>query len=276
MSGIVKIGTGVGTMLAPLLISWIITGQGWRNTYNIIGIIIFVCIVFSALLLRRDPARMNLLPDGEKVVNKEDIRLTESGYSLQHASRTRKFWLLCLAFFTVFFCTISIIVHFAPYVIEKGQSATFGAVMVSVIGGASIAGRLVMGMANDRIGSKGTLLICFFIFLVAFIWIQFAAVSWMFVVFAIIYGFCHGGFYTLLSPAVAEIFGLRSHGLIYGIVVFCGSIGGSLGPLLVGKMFDIYNSYQGSLLILLLLAGIGTISILFTGKTEMDTTQYVE
>ena len=269
MSGIVKIGTGVGTMLAPLVITWLITNHEWRNTYSIIGITLFVCIIFNALLLRRDPASMQLLPDGEKVINVEDIELTESGNSLHQASKTRQFWLLCLAYFVVFFCTISIIVHFAPSVIEIGQSASFGASMISVIGGASIVGRFVMGMTNDRIGSKRALLICFSIFVAGFVWLQFANESWTLVIFAVIYGFCHGGFYTLISPTVAEFFGMRSHGLIFGIVVFSGSIGGSLGPLVIGNMFDIFNSYQGSFLLLLLLACVGLISILLSGTTGL-------
>jgi MFS family permease len=267
MSGIVKIGTGVGTMLAPLVITWLITEYEWRNTYSIIGITLFICIISSALLLRRDPVKMQLLPDGEKVVNIEDIELTESGYSLRQASKTRQFWLLCLAYFTVFFCTISIIVHFAPSVVEIGLSAAFGASMVSVIGGASIVGRFVMGITNDRIGSKRALLICFCIFVACFLWLQFVNQSWTLVIFAIIYGFCHGGFYTLVSPAVAEFFGIRSHGFIFGIVVFIGSIGGSLGPVIIGNMFDVFQSYQRSFMLLLVLACIGLISILLSGRS---------
>ena len=273
MSGIVKIGTGVGTMLSPLVITWLITDHGWRNTYSIIGITLFVCIIFSAIILRRDPASMKLLPDGEKVINVEDIGLAESGYSLRQASKTRQFWSLCLAYFVVFFCTVSIIVHFAPSVIEIGQSAAFGAFMVSVIGGASIVGRFVMGMTNDRIGSKRALLICFLIFVAGFIMLQFASQSWTLVIFAIIYGFCHGGFYTLISPTVAELFGIRSHGLIFGVVVFNGSIGGSLGPFVIGNMFDIFQSYQSSFILLLLLACVGLISILLLGSTGSENTK---
>lgn len=273
MSGIVKIGTGVGTMVLPLVITWLITAHGWRDTYSIIGVTLFIIIISSALLLRRDPTGMQLFPDGEKVIDVKDMALTESGYTMHLAMRTRQFWLMCLAYFAVFFCTLSIIVHFAPSVVETGLSESFGAAMVSIIGGASIAGRFVMGMTNDSIGSKWGLVVCFLAFVVAFIWLQFADKPWTLVVFAVIYGFCHGGFYTLMSPAVAEFFGMRSHGLILGLVVFSGSIGGSLGPLIVGKMFDTFNNYQGSFLLILILACIGCISVLFLGTGGYGTSK---
>jgi MFS family permease len=270
MSGIVKIGTGFGTMLMPLMITWLIAGYEWRTTYSIIGITVFISIILIALLLRRDPAGMQLLPDGEKVIDVEDIQLIETGYSLQQALKTRQFWLLSLAYFAIFFCTIAIIGHFAPYVVELGQSETFGAAMVSVIGGVSIVGRFVMGLANDRIGNKRALTICLMVFVAGFIWFQFARESWALILFAVLYGFCHGGFYTLISPAVAELFGMRSHGLIFGLVVFTGSIGGSIGSVITGKMFDTFNSYQGAFLLVLALACVGLLSILFSGTTRIQ------
>jgi MFS family permease len=270
MSGIVKVGTGFGTMLMPLMITLLITGYEWRTTYIIIGITVFTGIVLIALLLRRDPAGMQLLPDGENVIDVEDVQLTETGYSLQQALKTRQFWLLSLAYFAIFFCTVAIIGHFAPYVVEIGQSETFGAAMVSVIGGVSIVGRFVMGLANDKIGNKQALTICLMVFVVGFIWFQFARESWTLILFAALYGFCHGGFYTLISPAVAEFFGMRSHGTIFGLVVFFGSLGGSLGPLIIGNMFDRFDNYQASFLLVLALSFVGLFSILFSGTTRVQ------
>jgi MFS family permease len=62
--------------------------------------------------------------------------------------------------------------------------------------------------------------------------------------FAAGYGFVHGGFFTVMSPIVAEYFGLRSHGLLFGLVVFAGTVGGSIGPLFAGRIFDVTASYR--------------------------------
>jgi MFS family permease len=66
----------------------------------------------------------------------------------------------------------------------------------------------------------------------------------MFYVFATVYGFAHGGFFALVSPLVAGLFGTRSHGLIFGIVIFSSTIGGAIGPILAGHIFDVTMSYQ--------------------------------
>ena len=268
MSGIVKMGTGTGIMIMPLLVAWLISDYGWRSTYIIMGTALFIFVISGAQLLRRDPAQMRLLPYGEATGYSAKARPVETGLNLGQARRTRRFWLLCLAYLTIFFCTLSIIVHIATYVHDIGLPASFGAIIVSVIGGASIIGRLIMGITADKIGSKGALLVCFAILVAAFSWLQLAGSLWALFLFALVYGFCHGGFYVLTSTTVAEFFGTRSHGLILGIVIFSGSVGGSLGPMVTGHIFDITASYQVAFLVLLALAIIGLILLFFSGSVE--------
>ena len=85
----------------------------------------------------------------------------------------------------------------------------------------------------------------------------------MLFLFAIIYGFAHGGLFTVMSPMVAELFGTGSHGLLFGIVLFSGDIGGAIGPLLAGHIFDLTGSYRLVFLILIALAVVGFILITY-------------
>jgi MFS family permease len=80
--------------------------------------------------------------------------------------------------------------------------------------------------------------------------LQFAESTWMLFLFALVYGFAHGGFFTVMSPTLAEFFGTGSHGVIFGVVLFCGTIGGAAGPLLAGTLFDTTGSYETVFLIL--------------------------
>jgi MFS family permease len=80
-------------------------------------------------------------------------------------------------------------------------------------------------------------------------------------VFAFIYGIAHGGFFTATSPSVAEYFGTRSHGVIFGILVFCGTVGGFVSPPLAGYFFDQTGSYDTPFLILTVLSIIGFVAI---------------
>jgi len=122
-------------------------------------------------------------------------------------------------------------------------------------------GRFSMGVINDRIGGKRSLIISTIIFLCGLIWLQIAKDAWMLFLFASIHGFAHGSLYTIISPIVAELFGTKSHGVLFGIVWFSGHIGGAIGPLMAGRVFDITGSYQIAFMILI---GMTVLGLLLT------------
>jgi MFS family permease len=91
--------------------------------------------------------------------------------------------------------------------------------------------------------------ICFVIIVVALSWLQWANELWMLFLFTFIYGFAHGGFFAVISPLIAELFGLSSNGAIFGIIIFSGTMGGAIGPFLAGRIFDVNGGYQLAFLI---------------------------
>lgn len=259
MSGILKVGTGVGMLVMPLVANWLISSYGWRDSYIILGSIVMSVVIPAALFLRRDPAQMGLLPDGADEADASSLNSAEGGFSLQEAIHTRQFWILCAMSALAFFSTMTIMVHIVPHAIDLDITAATAASILATIGGVSMAGRFVMGSAGDRIGSRLAMAICFVILAVALFWLQSARELWMLYLFAAIYGFAHGGFFTLLSPLVAELFGLSSHGAIFGTVYFAGTIGGAIGPLLAGRIFDVTGNYQLAFLISAVVSGIALI-----------------
>ena len=104
-------------------------------------------------------------------------------------------------------------------------------------------------------------MICFIVLLCGLFLLQMAREAWMLFLFAVIYGFAHGGFFTVVSPTVAELFDTGSHGVLFGIVLFIGNIGGAIGPLLAGHTFDVTGSYQIVVLVLIGVAGFGFLLI---------------
>ena len=275
MSGIVKVGTGSGQLLGPMIATMLLALFGWRNSNLIIGAVILVALVAVAQLMRRDPHGMGLLPDGgSEAANGAASVVAEQGFSLREALLMKQFWTLCVAEFAVLCCLLTVIVHIVPYARDLGLSPTIAAGVLSTIGGVSIIGRIVMGAANDRIGGRHSLIICLIVLFCGFIVLQLAAEAWMLFLFAAIYGFAHGGFFTVVSPMVAELFGTDSHGLLFGIVLFSGTLGGAVGPLMAGRTFDLTGSYQMVFLVLSALTLIGfVLMILLRPITTGDTGQ---
>jgi MFS family permease len=262
MSGIVKVGTGCGQLFVPLIATALIAAFGWRYACFIIGAAALVALVAVAQVMRRDPQSLGMLPDG---VNGEPAATTiaagQGSLSLSAAARTRQFWTLCAAEFMVFFCLLTIVVHIVPHARDLGLPPAIAAGVLSTIGGVSMLGRFTMGTVNDRIGGKRSLVICFVILLCGLILLQASHAAWMLFLFATVYGFAHGGLFTVMSPTVAELFGTGSHGLLFGIVLFSGTLGGAIGPLMAGHIFDLTGSYRLVFLILTAMAVVGFILI---------------
>jgi MFS family permease len=262
MSGIVKIGTGCGQLAVPLIATALIAAYGWRTACFVIGATALAALVAVAQVMRRDPQGLGLLPDGGIGEAAGQLNAAgEEGLSLRAAARTRQFWTLCVAEFAIFLCLLTIIVHIVPYARDQGLEPAIAAGVLSTIGGVSMLGRAVIGTANDRIGGKRSLIICFIVLICGLLWLQIAKEAWMLFVFAAIYGFAHGGLFTVVSPTVAELFGTGSHGLLFGIVLFSGTLGGAVGPLMAGHVFDTTGTYRLVFLFLTALAVVGCILI---------------
>jgi len=270
MTGIVKAGTGTGQLVMPLVASILIAGSGWRNSYIVIGAMVMALLIPIGQLLRRDPARMGLLPKGNGETQIVRPNLAETGYYLHEAFQTRQFWTICFVNLATMFCLRIIIVHIVPHATDLGIQSTTAAGILSTIGGISIGARLIIGITIDRIGNKHSMIIGFILLISTLLWMQLVKELWMLYIFAVVYGFAHGGLLTITSPIVAEYFGVRSHGVLFGVVVFAGTIGGAIGPILAGYIFDVTGSYNLAFWACITTAAIGLVLILSLKQTKSN------
>jgi MFS family permease len=253
MSSFVKVGTGLGMFTMPVAASWLISSFGWRNAYVVLSIIVMVGILALTPFLKRDPGKMGLEPLGINDDKGENARLRSSvQLSPGQVLHTRQFWVACLAYFTAWYVTQSVIVQIVSYAQDQGISTTQAAGIASIIGGVSIPGRVVLGSIGDKLSNRRALVICFVILVVSLVWLKTIGTSlWGLYVFAGIYGFAHGGFFAIISPLIAELFGTKSHGANYGMIMSIGMGGGAIGPVITGRIFDVTHSYELAFIIMI-------------------------
>lgn len=261
MTGITKVGGGVGIMVVPLLVNWLISSYGWRSAYTVIGIVTLVGIVLMALLFKRDPSQIGELPDGATEVEATESNINPRQFSVKEAMATRQFWTFSAAWFSFMFCMQAVMLHIVPHVTDIGISAAIAATVVSVIGGFSILGRLSLPSLSDSLGTKVAYMIVFSLLAISLVWLPFAREAWMFYLFAAFYGIAHGASFGLFAPMVAGLFGLQSLGIILGMVLFAGTFGSLISPLLAGWIFDIMGNYQLAFWICLALSIAGLLLI---------------
>ena len=251
MTGVVKVGTAAGQMTVPPTAAFLIAIYDWRLALMILGVAAVALLLVAALLMKSSPASAG---SGKET--------DAAGSSLREARRTRTLWMICAIQFSFFSTVTTIPLHIVVHGMDLGMTPALAAILLSVLAAASVVGRLSVGALVDRIGGRRALILCFvplIASLLAFLsisepWALFAAVP--------IYGFAHGGIFTVMSPTVAEYYGLQAHGAIFGFVLFFGAIGGAAGPILAGSIFDLMNSYDPAFATLAVLAALGLALVL--------------
>jgi len=263
MTGFVLTGTGIGAIVGPQIATRFITDYDWRISYIILGSVILVIVVLAAQLLKRDPSQVGQLPYGEYNAGIKNIDSGMQGFSPGEALHTTQFWLLGGMMFSFGYNMFALVVHIIPHATDTGISAASAASILSVIGAMLIIGRLLMGITGDKIGNRMVYLLGFFLMSVTYFLLISADNIWMFYLIAVIYGIAQGGMGVAQSPIVANLFGLRKHGLILSIVGLPFTIGGTVGPYVTGYIFDVTESYTITFLIC---AALSIMSIILTYK----------
>ena len=111
-----------------------------------------------------------------------------------------------------------------------------------------------MGGLADKIGSKLVFVISFVFSSLTFLAMLFFQDVGFFYLVAILIGLASGGILSTVAAFVAELFGLKSHGEIFGVIGFCTTIGGAVGPFLAGYLYDINGNYMMAFLICALMS----------------------
>lgn len=250
MTGIVLTGVSIGTLIAPPVAARLISAYDWRTSYLIVAGIVLVAVVLVAQLLRRDPTQTNQRPYGESEGEKRESVLETHPFSLREAVHTRQFWLASGMFFCFGFSVYTIMAHVVLDAGGLGISPITAANILAILGGLSIAGRIVLGIAADRFGNRQIFIIGFILMAAALFWLVPERDLWGLYVFAAVFGFAFGGCAASESPLVAGLFGLSSHGLILGVMNLLGfTFGAAVGPLIAGHIFDVTGSYQSAFIV---------------------------
>ena len=247
--GLTTSGGGLGAIVMAPLSTYLIVQFEWRTAFIIIGLIACFIMASLALLLRKDPRDMGLLPDGiqseaaYKSLHQRKDRTEPTGLSLSRALRTSNFWFLCLVWLLLSLNVHLIMVHLVPYAVDTGISAMDAAIIVSLIGGATIVGRIGIGKISDATGRKVPAVVCALLQVGMLLWLIWSRELWMLYIFAIVFGSSWGGLSTMVTVLIGDVFGMRSIGAIMGVMSAGWSLGAASGPAIGGFTFDVIGNY---------------------------------
>ena len=232
MTGVVKTGTAFGQFILPPFCAILIATFGWKDAVIMLGIAAGVLLLIAASRVKPAPK-----PSGS--VAASDVPTL----TFAEARRTRQFWTICAIQFLFFPTLTSVPLHLAVHGADLGMTPVNAAFLVSTMGIVSAAGRLLVGRYSDKIGGRNAYRLCLLPLILSLILLIFVRDHTILFVVVALYGFAHGGLFTVVAPTIAESFGTGSLGSIFGPVVFCGTVGGAISPILLGRVYDLNGSY---------------------------------
>jgi MFS family permease len=263
-TGIIMSGGAAGGLLVPL-VTRIIDTLGWDTAMLVMGITMFVVFTPMALIIRQNPEKYGLLPDGDVYSNSNSnetasrLQNIEVHVSARQALKSSALWHISLAFLFHTLVVYSVTNHIMPYLSTVGIARMPSSFIASALAVVSIAGRLSFGWFGDKFekkltASSGTIMVGLSLLLFNF---TTPDTTWVLIPAVILFGMGFGGTLTLHSVLVKDCFGTSNLGTITGFSVSITAIGMIVGPPLTSWIFEMFGNYRVAWFIL---AGVATIS----------------
>ena len=269
-------GNCIGQFVLVPIFSNAVLKFGWRASYLIIALIIFLFNTTLALLvIRGDPADLGLKPFGcgsSTGSRTEDqpghSAAAEKDLSLQQAMGKTSFWLFLLVMFVCGSGDFLVAAHLVPMVTDVNISASVAANMLAWCGLLSMGGILIAGPVSDLIGNKIPMALTFALRLVLFVLITSHQSLVSFYIFALAFGFTFLITAPLTTTLVGKLYGYSYVGLISGFITMVHHLGGGFWAYMGGVIFDKTGSYQWSFVISAGMAGLAVIGTLLINEKQ--------
>lgn len=253
-------GSGVGSILIPPLTEGMIQHHGWRAAWMMLGGIALLGIPLTAALVRNRP---------EKPLVRTDRKA--SGVTVSAALRTVPFWILALITIFSAFSENGLVTNLAAILTQHGVTASSAAVALSVRGGAGILGRLLIGLAIDRVSPQRIQTFVLTLAAAGTLILAFAGSGHLAFIGAAILGVGLGSEADVGPYLLAHYFGRRHFSVLYGLTWTAYAIGGATGPLWIGHLYDRAGRYQPQFIVDL--AGVAFAAVLLSLFLRTDVRQ---
>ncbi len=247
--GVASIGIGLGTMALTPVAGYIVKHYHWRIGFMFLGVLVLIVgvLVSQVLMGRSRPEEYNLLPDGDR----PGIVPLEQKTDIFHASsatvlRDYRFWVLVICFGSAIMAQAMVFVHQVSYAVDNNIGRIAAASSLGAIGVASIFGRFFFGWFSDHIRDpKYSALLGYLIMASGMFILLNTETAGMLYAYALVYGFGYGSIAPMMPVLLSDRFGRDMLGSAFGLLVFfTAGIGGSLGPVLGGIIYDKTGSYD--------------------------------
>lgn len=264
-------------ILLPQMAVRMIEGIGWRETYIIFGLAIWISVIPLALLLVRNrPDALGLKLDGERAQPAHNLgtggisvavakgvgtapltpppsQSDDAAFTLRHAMRTRAYWTLAAIYFVTPLIGTAFLFDIQPMLLGRGMTIVDAANTVSAWTATMCIMALPSGLLTDRVRPSlllagGMIMIGLSVLILMLARSPIAAAGAM-----VAFGIGHSIVATCSSTTLARYFGRRHHGAIRSSTLRIGVIGTGLGTVFTGASLALTGAYEAAMISFMLM-----------------------
>jgi predicted MFS family arabinose efflux permease len=231
--GIAVSGIGLASLFGAPIAAALVERHGWRHAYLLFAIATAVLLGTVVLFVRTPPG----------FSDRPSQRLSKS-------LRSPSFILLYLSMVMAATTLFNVFVNIVPYAEERGVAKVTAALLLSVLGGASVVGRNALALVAKRVGVSNTFTACIGVMgATQLLWLIADGrlrVLWPFVA---VFGVAYGGMIALGPMVLVELFGSQQIGGLAGVNYTAAGVGSLAGPTICSWLVDRTGGYTASSLL---------------------------
>ena len=262
--GIAATGVGAGGVVMPLLVGWLITKYDWQTAcLGVAGALVLVGIPVSAIIMRAPQARKLPPEPGQQQESKTEA------VTVGQALRRKSFWMVSISVM-LWLCAYTIgLTHQVAFAVDMGIDRVAAAGAVSLLCVFSIPARIGFGRLGDIMDKRYVVMIGAGLQAVAFVILLQTTNLAMLYLYSAVVGIAAGGLTPIVPGLVADYFGRRHFGAIYGAVEMVATLGQMVGPVYGGWIYDVSKSYNSAFLSGIVIALLAVVLIYVVPKARL-------
>ena len=266
---VAMVGVGVGAIAMPKLAQYLIQTAGWRDAYRALAVLALAGGGTAYLMLGAGETAGGDAARGP-VADRQSAAMVGPavGMPLPAALQDRQFWIIAGAMLVGSAAGLSVIIHLAALLSDRGVSPATAATAVAFSGVGVLIGRLGAGALLDLVYAP----------LVGALTYVLAAIGAVLVVAdfsgsvalvgfgATLVGLAVGAEGDFMAFAVRRYFGMRSFAGIYGCLLGAYALGGVIGPVSFGLAFDRLGGYGQAMSVAIAALLLNAVLVLMLGR----------
>ncbi|HYD76911.1 MFS transporter [Ramlibacter sp.] len=237
-------GSMAGIAVMTPVLSLAIAQAGWRATLLGFAAVFTLFTLPAALFVMRDtaPEHADLGAD-EIAAQRMRTGLPPQSLTVREVLRTAPFWKIVFGLFACGFSMNLMGTHGMPMLMDHGFDAFSSSMGIGLIGFVAIGGTLVLGRLADRLPRRHLLATIYFVRGLGFIALVMAGTHWELYLTSTVGGLVWAGSIALSSAILADVYGVRLVGVLYGMAFVGHQVGGMISSWLGGWGYEHYGTH---------------------------------